>query len=318
MKIELTPLEGEVVQLSEVGLFKMSRSLEAPSAIPEGMETLDNAKMGTTGEWTKNGGSQFVDGTDIFSKKKGATATFKFTGSKFLIIGTTDPGHGPMKVTIDGNAADNQTVEHGSVAQDRQVLYTSSTLDPGEHTVKIEVLEEGKAVAVDAAAILSNGGVGMLDFAEPVITMDEDSTYDLGIKRTGGSMGELEVVVNFEPGTAVQGDFHTDPVRVKFAGGETEKTVQVRTKRNNTGANAAVNTQVSVSMTVVSPNNLVIGPPGNRHGEYYRPRFQLHEGEAGRGAQARRGDFRQRGQPCRNEHFSVSCGAGERQGPSRR
>lgn len=262
VKIELTPLEGKVVQLSEVGLFKMSRSLEAPSAIPEGMETLDNAKMETTGEWTKNGGSQFVDGTNMFSKKKGATATFKFTGSKFLIIGTTDPGHGPMKVTIDGNAADAQTVDTAASRKTGQVLYTSSTLDPGEHTVKIEVLEEGKAVAVDAAAILSNGGVGMLDFAEPVITMDEDSTYDLGIKRTGGSMGELEVVVNFEPGTAVQGDFHTDPVRVKFAGGETEKTVQVRTKRNNTGANAAVNTQFSVSMTVVSPNNLVIGPQG--------------------------------------------------------
>lgn len=264
VKIELTPLEGKVVQLSEVGLFKMSRSLEAPSSIPEGMESLDNTKMTLSNEadWTKNGGSQFVDGTNMFSKKKGATATFKFTGSKFLIIGTADPGHGPMKVTIDGNTAGAQTVNTAAPRKTGQVLYTSSTLDPGEHTVKIEVLEEGKAVAVDAAAILNNGGVGMLDFAEPVITMDEDSTYDLGIKRTGGSMGELEVVVNFEPGTAVQGDFHTDPVRVKFAGGETEKTVQVRTKRNNTGANAAVNTQFSVSMTVVSPNNLVIGPQG--------------------------------------------------------
>lgn len=262
VKIELTPLEGKVVQLSEVGLFKMDRSLEAPSSIPEGMESLDNTNMETEGEWTKNGGSQFVDGTNMFSKKKGATATFTFTGSKFLIIGTVDPGHGPMKVTIDDKAAEAQTVNTAAPRKTGQVLYTSPTLDSGEHTVKIEVLEEGKAVAIDAAAILNNGGVGMLDFAEPVITMDEDSTYDLGIKRAGGSTGELEVVVNFEPGTAVQGDFHTDPVRVKFASGETEKTVQVRTKRNNTGANAAVNTQFSVSMTVISPNNLVIGPQG--------------------------------------------------------
>ncbi|MEF2856500.1 MAG: alpha-L-fucosidase [Collinsella intestinalis] len=264
VKIELTPLAGKVVQLSEVGLFKMDRSLEAPSAIPEGMESLDNTKMtlGNEADWTKNGGSQFVDGTNMFSKKKGATATFKFTGSKFLVIGTADPNHGPMKVTIDNKAAEAQTINTAAPRKTGQVLYTSPTLDPGEHTVKIEVLEEGKAVAVDAAAILNNGGVGMLDFAEPVITMDEDSTYDLGIKRTGGSMGELEVVVNFEPDTAVQGDFHTDPVRVKFASGETEKTVQVRTKRNNTGVNAAVNTQFSVSMTVVSPNNLVVGPQG--------------------------------------------------------
>lgn len=262
VKIELTPLDGKVVQLSEVGLFKMDRSLEAPSAIPEGMESLDNTKMETAGEWTKNGGSQLVDGTNMFSKKRGATATFTFTGSKFLVIGTADPNHGSMKVTIDDKTAEAQTVNTAAPRKTGQVLYTSPTLTPGEHTVKIEVLEEGKAVAIDAAAILNNGGVGMLDFAEPAITMDEDSTYDLGIKRTGGSTGELEVVVNFEPGTAVQGDFHTEPVRVKFASGETEKTVQVRTKRNNTGANAAVNTQFSVSMTVVSPNNLVVGPQG--------------------------------------------------------
>lgn len=262
VKIELAPLDGKVVQLSEVGLFKMDRSLEAPSAIPEGMESLDNTKMETAGEWTKNGGSQFVDGTNMFSKKRGATATFTFTGSKFLVIGTADPNHGSMKVTIDDKTAEAQTVNTAAPRKTGQVLYTSPTLTPGEHTVKIEVLEEGKAVAIDAAAILNNGGVGMLDFAEPAITMDEDSTYDLGIKRTGGSTGELEVVVNFEPGTAVQGDFHTEPVRVKFASGETEKTVQVRTKRNNTGANAAVNTQFSVSMTVVSPNNLVVGPQG--------------------------------------------------------
>ena len=264
VKIELTPLDGKIVQLSEVGLFKMDRSLEAPSSIPEGMESLDNAKMtpGNEADWTKNGGSQFVDGTNMFSKKRGATATFTFTGSKFLVIGTADPNHGSMKVTIDDKTAEAQTVNTAAPRKTGQVLYTSPTLTPGEHTVKIEVLEEGKAVAIDAAAILNNGGVGMLDFAEPAITMDEDSTYDLGIKRTGGSTGELEVVVNFEPGTAVQGDFHTEPVRVKFASGETEKTVQVRTKRNNTGANAAVNTQFSVSMTVVSPNNLVVGPQG--------------------------------------------------------
>ncbi len=264
VKIELTPLDGKVVQLSEVGLFKMGRALEAPSAIPEGMETLDNTKMtlGNEADWTKNGGSQFVDSTNMFSKKKGATATFTFTGSKFLIIGTVDPGHGPMKVTIDGKDAEAQTVNTSGARKTGQVLFASPTLTQGEHTVKIEVAEQDKAVAIDAAAILNNGGVGMLDFAEPVITMDEDTTYDLGIKRSGGTTGPLEVVVNFEPGTAVQGDFYTDPVRVKFADGEAEKTVQVRTKRNNTGANAAVNTQFSVSMTVVSPNNLVIGPQG--------------------------------------------------------
>lgn len=264
VKIELTPLSGKKVQLSEVGLFKMGRSLEAPSAIPEGMTPLDNTKMtlNNDADWTKNGGSQFVDGTNMFSKKQGANATFSFTGSKFLIIGTVDPGHGPMKVTIDGKDSEAQTVNTAAPRKTGQVLFTSPTLSHGEHTVKVEVVEQDKAVAIDAAAILDNGGIGMLDFAETSITMDEDSTYDLRIKRTGGSTGPLEVVVNFEPGTAVQGDFYTEPVRVKFDAGETEKTVQVRTKRNNTGANAAVNTQFSVSMTVVSPNNLVIGSQG--------------------------------------------------------
>lgn len=264
VKIELTPLDGKKVQLSEVGLFKMGRTLEAPSVIPGGMETLDNAKMtlGDEADWTKNGGSQFIDGTNMFSKKKGAFATFSFTGSKFLIIGTVDPGHGPMKVTIDGRDSEAQVVNTSGERKTGQVLFASPTLSHGEHSVKIEVVEQDKAVAIDAAAVLNNNGAGMLDFSEASIVMDEDSMYDLGIKRTGGSSGPLEVVVNFEPGTAVQGDFHTDPVRVKFADGETEKTVQVRTKRNNTGANASVNTQFSVSMTVVSPGDLVIGPQG--------------------------------------------------------
>lgn len=260
VKIELTPLDGKTVQLSEVGLFKMGRALEAPSAVPAGMETIDNTKMelGKESDWTKNGGSQFVDGTNMFSKKQGASASFTFTGSKFLIIGTVDPGHGQMKVTVDNGQP--VTINTAGVRKTGQVLYASDTLSQGEHTVKIEVAQQDKAVAIDAAAVLNNGGVGMLEFAEPVISMDEDSTYDLKIKRTGGKTGALDVMVNFEPGTAVQGDFYTVPVNVKFADGETEKAVQVRTKRNNTGANATVNTQFSVTMTVLSPENLVLGP----------------------------------------------------------
>lgn len=263
VKIVLTPLEGKVVQLSEIGLFKASRAFEAPSAIPEGMQAIDNKEMEKTGTWEENTGPLFVDGTNMFSKKQGSTATFAFEGSKFMLIGTTDPNHGRMKVTIDGNEAEAHVVStSGSEHKKGQVTYTSPTMPHGKHTVSVEVLDEGKAVAVDAAAVLNNGGVGMLEFAQPVISMDEDSVYELGIVRSGGTSGKLEVVVNFEPGTAVQGDFYTEPVTVTFEAGESEKTVQVRTKRNNTGANAAVNTQFSVSMTPVAPEGLVIGPQG--------------------------------------------------------
>ena len=260
IKIDVTTLEGKVAQISEVGVFKTSKGFEKPSPVPAGMQVIDNTGDGgmtTTGTWNKTSQANAIEGTSMWSKEKGASASFTFTGTRFLLLGTVDPNHGKAKVTIDGG----EPFEVDTRADKRAtsvVLYASDTLTPGEHTVKVEVAASDKAIGLDAAAYLDNKGIGMLDFDEARITMDEASEYELGITRTGGSEGAVEVMVNFEPGSAVQGDFDTTPQRVTFAAGEMHKTVTVRTKRSE-GSSTVGDAQFSVTMQAVSPEGLVIG-----------------------------------------------------------
>lgn len=260
VKIEVTTHDNTIPQLSEVGLFKAAKPFETPSPVPEGMETKDNEQMTTSGNWHKESGTQFVSNTGMWTNEKGASAEFEFTGTRFSIIGTKDPGHGDMEVYIDGKLAETVSTK-GSSRNTKATLYTSDTLANAKHTVKIVAKAggNGNAVGIDAAAILNNGEVGMLDFDETAISMDEESTYELGITRAGGSKGALDVTVNLEPGSAVQGDFDTNARQVHFADGETHKTVTVRTKRNADGAGAGQNGQFTVTMTVNSPKELVLG-----------------------------------------------------------
>lgn len=260
VKIEVTTHDNTIPQLSEVGLYKAAKPFETPSPVPEGMETIDNEQMKTTGNWNKESGTQFVSNTGMWTNAQGASAEFEFTGTRFSIIGTKDPGHGDMNVYIDGKLVETVSTK-GSPRSTKTTLYTSGTLSNTKHMVKIEAKAggNGNAVGIDAAAVLNNGEVGMLDFDETAISMDEESTYELGITRSGGSKGALDVTVNFEPGSAVQGDFDTNAQKVHFADGETHKTVTVRTKRNADGAGAGQNGQFTVTMTVNSPKELVLG-----------------------------------------------------------
>lgn len=261
IKIEMETHGGRIPQLSEVGVYKASKAFEKPTPIPAGMTTIDNTGAGgmtSAGAWHAESGPQFINGTSQWTAAAGATMSFGFDGTKFLLLGTKDPNHGTMKVRVDGA----EPVSVSTTASPRQtsaLLFASDTLGDGHHTVTIEVVGD-KAIGIDAAAILNNRGAGMLDFAETSITMDEDSTYQLGIRRTGGSAGEAEVTVNFEPGSAVQGDFDTTSQVVKFADGQTEQTVTMRTKRNADGAGAVGDKQFTVTMTPTSPDTLVLGP----------------------------------------------------------
>ena len=258
IKIDLSTLDGKVAQISEVGVFKTTKAFEKPMPVPEGMEILDNAKMQTSSGWNQEKNASFIDGTSMWTGQAGATATFQFDGTKFMLMGTVDPNHGHAKITIDGK----EPIEINTRASKRATsvpLFTSDTLEAGTHTVKIEVVGGDKgAVGIDAAAYLNNNGAGMIDFDVTEITMDENSVYELGVTRSGGSTGRAEVVVNFEPGSAVQGDFDTDSKHVVFNEGETHKTVQVRTKRVVSSSTIG-NGQFYVTMAPVSPEGLVIG-----------------------------------------------------------
>lgn len=245
-------------QISEMGLFKASRGFEKPAPLPEGMVGIDNAEMTKTGNWNAEKIDGCFKGTSMWTTQSGATASFKFTGTKFAIVGTKDPNHGTFTVSIDGGAA--QTVDtHDSVRTVPALLFESDTLNPGTHNV---VIKATGTVGIDAAAYLNNGSTGMFDFTETNVTMDEDSTHAFTIRRTGGSKGSVTLVVQPEPGSAIQDNFDTTPQEVTFADGETEKQINIKTRRVVTGSAADGDKQFSVSLAVKTGEGAVIGYHG--------------------------------------------------------
>lgn len=245
-------------QISEVGLFKASRGFEKPAPLPEGMTGIDNTEMTTSGNWNAEKIDGCFKGTSMWTTQSGATASFSFTGTKFAIVGTKDPNHSTFTVSVDGGAA--QTVDtHDSVRTVPALLFESDTLNPGTHNV---VIKATGTVGIDAAAYLNNDSTGMFDFTETDVTMDEDSTHTFTIRRTGGSKGSVTLVVQPEPGSAIQDNFDTAPQEVTFAEGETEKQVDIKTRRVVTGSAADGDKQFSVSLAVKTGEGAVIGYHG--------------------------------------------------------
>lgn len=245
-------------QISEVGLFKASRGFEKPAPLPEGMTGIDNTEMTTSGNWNAEKIDGCFKGTSMWTTQSGATASFSFTGTKFAVVGTKDPNHSTFTVSVDGGAA--QTVDtHDSVRTVPALLFESDTLNPGTHNV---VIKATGTVGIDAAAYLNNDSTGMFDFTETDVTMDEDSTHTFTIRRTGGSKGSVTLVVQPEPGSAIQDNFDTAPQEVTFAEGETEKQVDIKTRRVVTGSAADGDKQFSVSLAVKTGEGAVIGYHG--------------------------------------------------------
>ena len=227
-----TAAKGSVPMLAEVGIYKAAEGFSLGSGAPDGMEVIDERDPAFTfsSGWNDESGPQFpIDQTGKWCNA-GASFTVKFTGSKIYLVGTTDPNHGKANVSIDGGTATSIDTYATSRALG-QTIYTSPDLEPGEHTLTLTATT--KAIGIDGAYVINNGGVGMIGIENAKYTMNEDSTMDVKLVRVGGSKGEATVTVSPNPGSAVQGDFNTELITtVTFADGETEKTAPVKTRRN--------------------------------------------------------------------------------------
>ena len=135
-----------------------------------------------------------------------------------------------MEITVD----DGKPVTVNTEASKRAVgqrWFETPDLKDGDHTIKLKVT--GKAAGIEAAAVINNGGKGMIELEEDAYTMNEKETKNLKIKRVGGTEGEITAKLQPNPGTAIQDDFNTDlnPV-VTLKSGEKETTAKVETRRN--------------------------------------------------------------------------------------
>ncbi|WP_225797614.1 family 43 glycosylhydrolase [Streptomyces aculeolatus] len=113
-----------------------------------------------TGNWNSGSGCavQCFWGNDHWSAVAGATATFRFTGTRLALLSVKDTGNGIAAISVDGGP--EQRVDYyGSPRVGEQLQWVSPELPRGEHTVRIRVTGEknpdsGAAfVSVDRAEV---------------------------------------------------------------------------------------------------------------------------------------------------------------------
>ena len=232
VRITVSTTDGKVPMISEVGVYKASDGFELAGAAPDGMDVIDITNTDSftfTGSWTDETGPNFIGGTNKWANA-GASFTLKFEGTKVYLLGTKDPNHGTADVYIDDELVG--TIDTNASSRSLgQLIFESEDLTDEEHTLKLEV--KTKAIGIESAYVINNGGKGMIGLEADSYTMNEDTRMDVKLVRVGGSKGEVSVQVAPNPGSAIQDDFNTELITtVTFADGQTEATAPVETRRN--------------------------------------------------------------------------------------
>ena len=213
--------------LTNFSVYKTPSTIEKNDGYPLGLEYHSNTtadKEGTT--WYNE--SEGIRGTSMWTNKKDAKVTYRFTGTKAYIVSTVDPSHGEMSVFVDSQkVADVQT--KNSSRKRSQKVYETGDLAPGEHTITL-VNKTGEPIATEGIYTLNNNSKGMFELEATSYDVEKGKPATVTIKRVGGSKGTATVRFITEPGTGVHGKVYQDTTQdVTFADGETEKTVTIPT-----------------------------------------------------------------------------------------
>ena len=264
VKITVGTSDGKVPMLSEVGVYKASEGFQLAGAAPEGMDTTsvnETSKFtfSSTG-WNPQTGSQYINGQNTWSNKADAYFTYKFSGTKVYLMGTTDPGHGQADVYIDDELVETINT-HAESRSTGAKIFESEDLEDKEHTLKL-VAKTNAAIGVEAAYVINNGGVGMIELENSAYTMDENSSLEATIKRVGGTKGTITAKIQPNPGSAIQDDFNTEfSPTVTLEDGVSEKNVKVAETRRNT--NLTGDRVFSIELTEKTPEKAIIGFNGS-------------------------------------------------------
>ena len=264
VKITVGTSDGKVPMLSEVGVYKASEGFQLAGAAPEGMDTTsvnETSKFtfSSTG-WNPQTGSQYINGQNTWSNKADAYFTYKFSGTKVYLMGTTDPGHGQADVYIDDELVETINT-HAESRSTGAKIFESEDLEDKEHTLKL-VAKTNAAIGVEAAYVINNGGVGMIELENSAYTMDENSSLEATIKRVGGTKGTITAKIQPNPGSAIQDDFVTEfSPTVTLEDGVSEKNVNVAETRRNT--NLTGDRVFSIELTEKTPEKAIIGFNGS-------------------------------------------------------
>ncbi len=103
----------------------------------------------SAGDWSGVEQASAYGGRAIRSKRAGASARMRFSGTRVALVGRKLPDGGRLRVTIDGKQA--ATLKLKGRGPVRQTLYTSKTLKAGGHVLRVEALDRAP-VELDAVA----------------------------------------------------------------------------------------------------------------------------------------------------------------------
>ncbi|KAF5351970.1 hypothetical protein D9756_007603 [Leucocoprinus leucothites] len=145
-----------------------------------------DAQLNNTLAASYSGGSYHATST------QGATATFQFSGTGFVITGGRQPGYGPFSITLDGQQLfnGNPTSESSPIT----TLASVSGLSNEQHTV---VLTNTGGSPIDIDAITFNTTIGST--GNPTITTIDDS--DSRISYLPSNTWRLNSQPDFQNGT---------------------------------------------------------------------------------------------------------------------
>ncbi|MCM3630535.1 S8 family serine peptidase [Paenibacillus glycanilyticus] len=115
-----------------------------------------------SGQWTLTYSVNHYGGEAAYSSQAGGSATVSFEGTKATVYGNTGKDRGKINVYIDDKLATPEPVDlYAAEDHFRAVIFETSKLSPGSHTLKIVNLGEknplsgGTVVPFDAVAIAS-------------------------------------------------------------------------------------------------------------------------------------------------------------------
>ncbi|TDE11145.1 alpha-L-fucosidase [Jiangella asiatica] len=91
-----------------------------------------------TGSWEPGGASDGYNGTRHVSRTAGSAAELTFEGTGVAVLAQTRPGHGIAAISVDGGEP-HLVDTYSPTRQDQVVVWETTGLAPGAHTVRIEV-----------------------------------------------------------------------------------------------------------------------------------------------------------------------------------
>ncbi len=105
------------------------------------------------GSWGTSRNSSWSGGKTRYSRKAGASVTFKFTGRAFALVAPKGSTRGKAKLYIDGFYA--TTIDlYRKTSQSRILVAGRTWTDSGTHTVRVVVVGKGSHARVDIDALL--------------------------------------------------------------------------------------------------------------------------------------------------------------------